>query len=125
MSDPKQLPVLYCSRLESALLRGVAPKVYLVKAALAAIENPPPSAFTVIRGWWAHQASNLGPSDYEGKLKGRRYRVFPGRRPFFCPALPWVSTVSMGLRRGCVDDLSWTRRIGVVNAGLEVGSVLL
>jgi len=53
--------------------------------------------------WWAHQGSNLGPSDYEGKLKGRRYRVFPRRRLFFCPWLPWVSTVSMGLRRDCVE----------------------
>jgi len=24
---------------------------------------------------WAHQDSNLGPADYEGKLKGRRFKL--------------------------------------------------
>ncbi len=50
-----------------------------------------------------HQDSNLGPADYEGKFRGRRFKLFRKRRPFLCPPLPWASTVSTPLRRVCVE----------------------
>jgi hypothetical protein len=48
--------------------------------------------------WWAHQDSNLGPTDYERELRGRRFELFLKRRPDCCPPLPPASTVSVLFR---------------------------
>ncbi len=50
-----------------------------------------------------HQDSNLGPTDYEGKFLGRRFKLFRKRRPFSGPRLPSASTGSMLVRRVCVE----------------------
>ena len=50
-----------------------------------------------------HLDSNQGPADYEGDLVGRRSETFSGRRLFLCPPVPPVSTVSVLLRRVCVE----------------------
>ena len=67
--------------------------------------------FATLRAFWKcpHLDSNQGPADYEGKLEGRRFKSFRKRRPFFCPPLPLVSTVSMLVRRVCVE-FRWQRR---------------
>jgi hypothetical protein len=66
--------------------------------------------------WWAHQDSNLGPTDYEGKSKGRYFNDSLRWRLFFCPGFPPVSRDSMALRRVCVEC-----RAAVEAAGIEPG----
>ena len=44
-------------------------------------------------------------ADYEANFRGRRFELFPKRRPLFCPPVPLVSMVSMLVRRVCVEFL--------------------
>lgn len=47
--------------------------------------------------------AHLGPADHEGELRGRRFELSHEPRPLSCPPLPLVSTVSIPLRRVCVE----------------------
>ncbi len=60
--------------------------------------------------WWAQEDSNLRPTDYECKFKGRHFNVYLRWRLFFCPGFPPVSRDSMALRR-------WDEAVGPAQRG--------